>query len=183
MPIFRISTSTHRLANNPLHIVWQGEEYTSNIYFSEQDVDALSSRFRSLSGRPFSEAAPILDMGLDAYDSRIAAISRPLTQKGVAFAIRRHSVTPWTLPKLVSYDMISPTAAALLSFLIDGQATILIAGSRGAGKTSLLSSLILEIPQRYRILTLEDTPELPVDRLQALGYKIQSLITQPITAG
>lgn len=171
------------VAHNPLHIVWQGEEYTSNIYFSEQDVDALSSRFRSLSGRPFSEAAPILDMGLDAYDSRIAAISRPLTQKGVAFAIRRHSVTPWTLPKLVSYDMLSPMAAALLSFLIDGQATVLIAGSRGAGKTSLLSSLILEIPQRYRILTLEDTPELPVDRLQALGYKIQSLITQPITAG
>jgi len=171
------------VSNNPLHIVWNGEEYTSNIYFSEQDVEALSSRFRSLSGRPFSEAAPILDMGLEKYGSRVAAISAPLTPKGVAFAIRRHSMTPWTLPKLISYNMLSPKAAALLSFLVDGQATILIAGSRGAGKTSLLSSLILEIPQRYRILTLEDTPELPVDTLQSLGYKIQSLITQPITAG
>ena len=171
------------VANNPLHIVWQGEEYTSNIYFSEQDIEALSSRFRSLSGRPFSEASPILDMALEAYGSRIAAISNPLTPKGIAFAIRRHSITPWTLPKFISYKMLSPTAAGLLSFLVDGQATILIAGSRGAGKTSLLSSLILEIPQRYRILTLEDTPELPVDQLQALGYKIQSLITQPITAG
>ena len=171
------------VSNNPLHIVWNGEEYTSNIYFSEQDVEALSSRFRSLSGRPFSEAAPILDMGLEKYGSRVAAISAPLTPKGVAFAIRRHSMTPWTLPKLVSYKMLSPKAAALLSFLVDGQATILIAGSRGAGKTSLLSSLILEIPQRYRILTLEDTPELPIDTLQSLGYKIQSLITQPITAG
>ncbi len=171
------------VSNNPIHIVWNGEEYTSNIYFSEQDVEALSSRFRSLSGRPFSEAAPILDMGLERYGSRVAAISAPLTPKGVAFAIRRHSMTPWTLPKLVSYNMLSSKAAALLSFLVDGQATILIAGSRGAGKTSLLSSLILEIPQRYRILTLEDTPELPVDTLQSLGYKIQSLITQPITAG
>ena len=171
------------VSNNALHIVWQGEEYTTNIYFSEQDVEALSSRFRSLSGRPFSEASPILDMGLEKYGSRIAAISNPLTPKGVAFAIRRHSITPWTLPKLVARNMLSPKAAGLLSFLIDGQATILIAGSRGAGKTSLLSSLILEIPQRYRILTLEDTPELPIDQLQALGYKIQSLITQPITAG
>lgn len=171
------------VSNNALHIVWQGEEYTTNIYFSEQDVEALSSRFRSLSGRPFSEASPILDMGLEKYGSRIAAISNPLTPKGVAFAIRRHSITPWTLPKLIARNMLTPKAAGLLSFLIDGQATILIAGSRGAGKTSLLSSLILEIPQRYRILTLEDTPELPIDQLQALGYKIQSLITQPITAG
>ncbi len=171
------------VANNPLHIVWQGEEYTTNIYFSEKDVEALSTRFRSLSGRPFSEASPILDMGLEEYSSRIAAISAPLTPKGVAFAIRRHAITPWTLPKLVYYDMLSPLAAGLLSFFVDGQATILIAGSRGAGKTSLLSSLILEIPQRFRILTLEDTPEISVDDLQALGYKIQSLITQPITAG
>jgi len=171
------------VSNNPLHIVWQGEEYTTNIYFSEQDVEALSSRFRSLSGRPFSEASPILDMGLEKYGSRVAAISNPLTPKGIAFAIRRHAMTPWTLPKLVARNMLTPKAAGLLSFLIDGQATILIAGSRGAGKTSLLSSLILEIPQRFRILTLEDTPELPIEHLQSLGYKIQSLITQPITAG
>ncbi len=169
------------VSNNPLHIVWNGEEYTTNIYFSENDVEALSSRFRSLSGTPFSEASPILDLGLEKYKARVAAISAPLTPKGIAFAIRRHSMTPWTLPKLVSLNMLTPLAAGLLSFLVDGQATILIAGSRGAGKTSLLSSLILEIPQRFRILTIEDTPELPVDELQSLGYKIQSLITQSIT--
>jgi len=168
--------------NNPLHIILDGEEYTSNIYFSEGDVEALSSRFRSLSGRPFSEGSPILDMGLDRYGARVAAISPPLTSKGVAFAIRRHSPKPWTLPKFISYRMFSSTAAALLSFLVDGQASILIAGSRGSGKTSLLSALLLEIPQRYRILTIEDTPELPVEQLQHLGYKIQSLITRPVTS-
>jgi len=167
---------------NPLHIILDGEEYTSNIYFSEGDVEALSSRFRSLSRRPFSEGSPILDMGLDRYGARVAAISPPLTSKGVAFAIRRHSPKPWTLPKFISFRMFSPTAAALLSFLVDGQASILIAGSRGSGKTSLLSALLLEIPQRYRILTIEDTPELPVEQLQHLGYKIQSLVTRPVTS-
>lgn len=168
--------------NNPIHIIMGGEEYTSNIYFSQKDVDALSSRFRILSGRPFSEASPVLDMAIEKYGSRISAISNPLTPKGIAFAIRKHSITPWTLPKFIVNNMLSATAAGLLSFFVDGQATILIAGTRGAGKTSLLSSLILEIPQRYRILTLEDTPEIPVEQLQSLGYKIQSLITQPITS-
>lgn len=168
--------------NNPVHIIWRGEEYTSNIYLSQKDVDALSSRFRILSGRPFSEASPVLDMALEKYGSRISAISNPLTPKGMAFAIRKHSINPWTLPKFIENRMLSATAGGLLSFFVDGQATILIAGSRGAGKTSLLSSLILEIPQRYRILTIEDTPEIPVEQLQSLGYKIQSLITQPVTA-
>ncbi|HEC88770.1 MAG TPA: type II secretion system protein E [Thermoplasmata archaeon] len=168
--------------NNPVHIILEGEEYTSNIYLSQKDVDVLSSRFRILSGRPFSEASPVLDMALEKYGSRISAISNPLTPKGIAFAIRKHSITPWTLPKFIANNMLSVTAAGLLSFFVDGQATILIAGTRGAGKTSLLSSLILEIPQRYRILTLEDTPEIPVEQLQSLGYKIQSLITQPITS-
>jgi len=169
--------------NNPLHIVFDGEEYTSNIYLSDGDIDALASRFRTLSGRAFSEATPVLDMDLESYHTRIAAISNPLTPKGIAFALRRHRQKPWTLSHFVANKMISAEAAGFLSFLIDGQASLLIAGSRGAGKTSLLSALILEIPQRFRILTIEDTPEVPVENLQSYGYKIQSLITRSISSG
>jgi len=78
--------------------------------------------------------------------------------------------------------MLSPSAAGLLSFLVDGQASILVAGSRGAGKTSLLSALLLEIPQRFRILTIEDTAEIPISELQKYGYKLQSLITKSMSS-
>ena len=169
--------------NNPLHIVLDGEEYTSNVYLSNGDIDALSSRFRTLSGRAFSEAAPVLDMDLESYHTRVAAISNPLTPKGIAFALRRHRNKPWTLSHFVANNMLSAEAAGFLSFLIDGQASILVAGSRGAGKTSLLGALILEIPQRFRILTIEDTPEISVEILQKYGYKIQSLITKSISSG
>ncbi len=166
--------------SNPLHLVVNGEEYTTNIYLSTKDIDSLSSRLRTLSGRAFSQANPVLDMDISDYNTRVAAISKPLTPKGVALALRRHRNRPWTLTQFIANKMISADAAGLLSFLIDGQASLLISGSRGAGKTSLLSSLILEIPQRYRILTLEDTAELPTDILQMQGYKIQSLITKSI---
>jgi type IV secretory pathway ATPase VirB11/archaellum biosynthesis ATPase len=171
------------VSNNPLHLVLDGEEYTSNIYLSEGDSDALASRFRTFSGRAFSEAAPVLDLDLKQFRTRIAAISKPLTPSGIAFAFRRHRSKPWTLAHFIANHMISPLAAGLLSFLIDGQTSLLIAGSRGAGKTSLLGSLILEIPQRFRILTIEDTAEIPVDDFQRDGYKIQSLITKSIATG
>ncbi|RLF32983.1 MAG: type II secretion system protein E, partial [Thermoplasmata archaeon] len=171
------------VVNNPLHIVLDGEEYTSNIFLSDGDIDALASRFRTLSGRAFSEANPVLDMDLEFFHTRVAAMSNPLTPKGIAFALRRHRQKPWTLTHFIANKMISPEAAGFLSFLVDGQASLLIAGSRGAGKTSLLSALILEIPQRFRVLTIEDTSEIPVDDLQRYGYKIQSLITKSISAG
>ena len=169
--------------NNPLHLVVNGEEYTSNVYLSVGDIDALASRFRTLSGRAFSEASPVLDMDLDSYHTRVAAISNPLTPKGIAFALRKHRQKPWTLAHFIDNGMISVEAAGFLSFLVDGQASLLVAGSRGAGKTSLLSALMLEIPQRFRILTIEDTAEIPVGILQRYGYKIQSLITKSISSG
>jgi len=169
--------------NNPLHIVLNGEEYTSNIFLSNGDIDALASRFRTLSGRAFSEASPVMDMDLENYRTRVAAISNPLTPRGIAFALRRHRQKPWTLTHFIANKMISANAAGFLSFLIDGQASLLVAGSRGAGKTSLLGALILEIPQRFRILTIEDTSEIAVDDLQKYGYKIQSLITKSISSG
>ncbi len=170
------------VVNNPLHVVVDGEEYTSNIFLSVGDIDALASRFRTLSGRAFSEASPVLDMDLEAYHTRVAAISKPLTPKGIAFALRRHRQKPWTLAHFIKNKMISADAAGFLSFLVDGQASLLVAGSRGAGKTSLLNALMLEIPQRFRVLTIEDTPEIPVEILQNHGYKIQSLITKSIGA-
>jgi hypothetical protein len=56
--------------------------------------------------------------------------------------------------------------------LIDGSRTILVAGTRSSGKTSLLGALMLEIMSKYRIITVEDTPELAVDTMRKLKYDI-----------
>jgi type IV secretory pathway ATPase VirB11/archaellum biosynthesis ATPase len=60
----------------------------------------------------------------------------------------------------------------LISFLIDGRSTILICGPRGAGKSSLLAATLFEFHRTQRILTIEDTPELPVRQMQSLGFKV-----------
>lgn len=168
---------------NPVHVVIEGEECSSNIYLSQDDVDTMISRFRALSGRPFGEANPILDMDLTEYRARVSCIGNPLSSGGLAYAFRKHASTPWTLPKLINEGSLTPLAAGLLSFLVDGNSSILIAGGVGAGKTSLLSAMLLEVPQKYRILTIEDTPELPLRDLQQLGWKVQGMNTRSAIAG
>lgn len=163
---------------NPVHVVLEGEECVSNVFLSQDDLDALVSRFRIISGRPFGEAIPVLELNLEAFGVRVSVIGDPLSASGLAYAFRKHSLSPWTLPKLINTGSVSPYAAGLLSFLMDGQASVLVAGEVGAGKTSLLSAMLLEIPQKYRILTIEDTHELPIEKLQSLGWKVQGMSSQ-----
>jgi flagellar protein FlaI len=168
---------------NPIHVVIDGEECSSNIYLSQDDIDSMITRFRAISGRPFGEANPVLDMNLPEFKTRVSVIGDPLSSGGMAYAFRKHARYPWTLPKLINTGSITPLVAGLLSFLMDGQSSVLVAGGVGSGKTSLLCALLLEIPQKYRILTIEDTPELPIENLQKLGCKIQAMNTKSAVGG
>lgn len=150
------------------------DECTSNIIPSQEDIDSWAAKFRLISGRPLDEANPILDTQLEIgkIRARIAIIQRPLSPDGLAYAIRRHREEPWTLPLFIQNRMMNPFTAGLLSFLIDGSRTLLVAGTRSSGKTSLLGSLMLEIIPKYRVIVIEDSLELPVESLRQLKYDI-----------
>ena len=150
------------------------EECVTNILPSQEDADSWAAKFRMISGRPLDEANPILDTQLEIgeMNARIAIIQNPLSPEGLAYAIRRHREDPWTLSLFVRNKMIDSFTAGLMSFLIDGSRTLLVAGTRSSGKTSLLGSLMLEIIPKYRIIVIEDSLELPVDSLRKLSYDI-----------
>ena len=150
------------------------EECVTNILPSQEDADSWAAKFRMISGRPLDEANPILDTQLELgnVNARIAIIQNPLSPNGLAYAVRRHREQPWTLPLFIKNKMINSFAAGLMSFLIDGSRTLLVAGTRSSGKTSLLGSLMLEIIPKYRIIVIEDSLELPVDSLSKLNYDI-----------
>ena len=153
------------------------DECSTNILPSYEDVNSWAAKFRMISGRPLDEANPILDTQLEIgkLRARIAIIQKPLSPDGLAYAIRRHREDPWTLPLFIKNKMINPFAAGLYSFLVDGSRTLLVAGTRSSGKTSLLGSLMLEIIPRYRVIVIEDTLELPVEALRKLKYDILRL--------
>lgn len=159
----------------PLFIRHQDyEECETNIIPSHEDGESWAAKFRMISGRPLDEANPVLDTELAVGNARarVAIIQQPLSPSGIAYAIRRHREKPWTLPLFIKNKMISPLAAGLLSFLIDGGRTMIIAGTRSSGKTSLLGACMTEVMQKYRTIVVEGTMELPVDSLRNLGYDI-----------
>ena len=162
-----------------------GDCYT-NIIPTPTEAESWASKLRMISGRPLDEANPILDteLMLPGARARVAAITEPLDPHGIAFALRRHRDKPWTLPLFVKVGMITPLAGGVMSFLIDGARTLLVAGTRSAGKTSFLGGVMVEIMRKGRIITIEDTLELPVKALRDLKYNIQSMkVASAMTRG
>ncbi len=170
---------------NPVHVNVAGlaghnslARCSTNIIVDETELKALIARLKLGSGRPFSEASPILECDVQGRDARATVVGPPLSPDGIAVAIRRHASEPWTLMRMVHAGTMDCFTAALISFLIDGRSSILVCGPRGAGKSSLLGAMLFELPPGQRILTIEDTPELPVRAMQSLGFKAQSLLIE-----
>ncbi|MFP4117525.1 MAG: ATPase, T2SS/T4P/T4SS family [Candidatus Woesearchaeota archaeon] len=166
------------LGHVPIYIVHGTHgDCVTNILPAKSESESWASKLRLMSGRPLDEANQILDTELELPGAsvRVSAITEPLDPTGLAFSFRKHRDKPWTLTLFIKNKTISPLAAGLISFLIDGTRSILICGTRGSGKSSLLSSVMIEIMRRYRIITIEDTLELPTPAMRKLGFNIQPM--------
>lgn len=148
----------------------------TNLIVDKKEVMNLINILKRESGLPFCESNPILETDMKGYDARATVVGYPMSPNGDAVSIRKHSTRPWTLTRLIANGTLDPKIAGLLSFLVDNRATFLICGSRGAGKSSMLSALMFEFPLSQRILTIEDTVELPGEMMRKMGYKVQSML-------
>ncbi|MEM5804501.1 MAG: type II/IV secretion system ATPase subunit [Candidatus Aenigmatarchaeota archaeon] len=171
------------LGRTPLFVNHQEfDECETNLIPTVTDAERLSTRFKLLSGRPLDEANPVLDteIAVPGGVARVAAIAPRLSPEGLAFALRRHRFKPWTFPLYLDAKFFNPLFAGLLWFMASYGRTLLVAGTRGAGKTSLLGSIMLQVIPYYRIITVEDTFELPVEALRSLGYNIERLKSRSV---
>jgi len=171
----------------PIFIIHQEfDECMTNIIPTVSEAESWASKLRMISGRPLDEANPILDteLSLPGARTRVAVIAPPLNPHGLAYALRRHRDKPWTFPLFIKAKYMNKLSAGLMSFIIDGNRTMLVAGTRSAGKTSLLGSVLVEIMRKYRMITIEDTLELPTTSLRKLGYNIQPMkVASALTKG
>lgn len=164
--------------STPIYIVHgKFDDCITNIFPTKTEAESWATKLRLISGRSLDEADPILDTSIELPGAsvRVSAITEPLDPNGLAFSFRRHRDRPWTLPLFMKYRMINALGAGLVSFLVDGTRTMLIAGTRSSGKSSFLTSVLIEIMRRYRVITVEDTLELPTNSMRRMGYNIQPL--------
>ena len=122
----------------------------------------LASR-SEVNARGFSEAQPRLHLRLDG-GSRLAAAAWVTPRPSVV--IRRHRLMEVTLKDLVARQMLTPVAASFLRAAVRARRSIVVSGSQGAGKTTLVRALCAEIDPLEAIGTFETESELHLHELR-----------------
>jgi pilus assembly protein CpaF len=114
-------------------------------------------------GKHIDEERPILE-GRLPDGSRIEAILPPAAPDGPSISIRRFFKETLTVDRLIGFGAMTEDAAKTLRALVAAKLNIVIAGGTGSGKTSMLNALSSFIPDGERVVVIEDSRELQLQR-------------------
>ncbi|MCK9522872.1 MAG: Flp pilus assembly complex ATPase component TadA [Proteobacteria bacterium] len=126
-------------------------------------LDAMLVNIAQCCGKDFDQKHPILETRLPD-GSRLEAVMPPLAQNGPTVSIRRFSKTRLTINQLVERKTLSAEAAFYLAKAVGRKANLVISGGTGSGKSSLLQAVAGFFDARERIVVLEDTHEIEINR-------------------
>jgi pilus assembly protein CpaF len=130
------------------------------------DVEALRdacARLVASAGRRIDDASPMVDARL-ADGSRLNVVLPPVAPDGPLLSLRRFAPRAFTLESLVDRGSLDDEAAELLRACVAAHLDIVVSGGTSTGKTSLLGALAGLADATERIVTVEDSAELRIDR-------------------
>jgi pilus assembly protein CpaF len=107
--------------------------------------------------RRFDRGHPVVDKRLPG-GARLHAVMELCERPSVS--IRKHLLLRVGFLELQAMGMFSVDVAGFLAALIPARANMIISGSTGGGKTTMLRALASLIPPEERLVTIEDTWEL-----------------------
>jgi pilus assembly protein CpaF len=126
-------------------------------------VHRIADQLLAGTGRRLDLSSPIVSAQLPD-GSRVHITGPPVTHADrLNIQIRKFVVTAAGLDELIDRGTLTANAAELLRAAMRNDATILVAGAPGAGKTTLVNCLLREALPDRRIVTCEEVFEIDAD--------------------
>ena len=161
-PLLQDPSITEVMANGPnnVYIERYGLIERTNVTFeNDAHLMRIIDRIVSPLGRRVDESSPMVDARLPS-GYRVNATIPPLSLDGPLLTIRKFATTPYTAQDLIANGTLSPNLVTFIKACVEARVNLVISGGTGTGKTTLLNVVSAFIPNRERILTIEDTAEL-----------------------
>jgi pilus assembly protein CpaF len=137
-----------------------GEVLETDIQFDDDEhLLRIIDRIVSPLGRRVDSDNPTADARLPD-GSRVNVVIPPVAVDGPHLTIRKFLQTKMTIDDLVSMDALTPYMAKFLEACVATRLNILVTGNTSSGKTTVLNALSGFIPEKERIVTIEDAVEL-----------------------
>ena len=123
--------------------------------------------------------SPIVDARLE--DGSRVAICVPPASPTVAITVRRFGKRAFTAADLVEQGALPENVLCEAELVLQSRRNILVSGGTGSGKTTLLNALIELLPDDERIVAIEDTLELRIDRSNCVRFEARGLQEGAVT--
>ena len=109
------------------------------------------------------------------------AICVPPASPTVAITVRRFGKRAFSAEDLVAQGALPEDVRAAAARMLCSRRNILVSGGTGSGKTTLLNALIELLPDDERIVAIEDTLELRIERSNCVRFEARGLQEGAVT--
>ena len=127
-------------------------------------VEKLAFQCSNVMGTTFNNAKPFLDA--ESTELRLNFVHDSIATNGIAVVIRK---TPAKIrlnrEKLLSEDYFTANIHDILMKCVEGHCNIMVSGETGSGKTEFVKYLASHTKESEKIITIEDTLELHLDKI------------------
>jgi pilus assembly protein CpaF len=150
------------MVNGPSHVFVErnGEVLETDVQFQDDaHLLRIIDRIISPLGRRVDADNPTADARLPD-GSRVNIVIPPVAVDGPHVTIRKFLQTKMTMDDLVTMDALTAYMAKFLEACVVTRLNILVTGNTSSGKTTVLNALSGFIPEKERIVTIEDAVEL-----------------------
>lgn len=142
----------------------QGSKRIEVAGVTQEFMEKLAFQCSNVMGTTFNNAKPFLDA--ESAELRFNFVHESIATNGIACVIRK---TPAKIrlekQKLLQEDYFTADIHDILIKCVEGHCNILVAGETGSGKTEFVKYLASHTKQDEKIITIEDTLELHLDRI------------------
>ncbi len=127
-------------------------------------IEKIAFQCSNIMGKSFNSANPFLDA--EGSEIRLNFVHDSVAKNGIACVIRK---TPAKIrlqkEKILADNYITVDIHDFLIKAIEGHCNIIVCGETGSGKTEFIKYLASKIRENEKIITVEDTLELHLDKI------------------
>jgi len=145
-------------------------EPVPGVRITEKNLQVAARNIARALGDEVSEEKPLLDSRLPD-GSRVAVVLPPCSVGGTTLTIRKFHSRLFTADELVRIGTLPQAVLDQARDAILWNDNILISGGTGTGKTTLLNAIAAFIPDDDRLVLIEDTAEMQVDKPNIVRFE------------
>lgn len=174
-PYLADSSVTEVMVNAPdeIYVERGGQLVLTDAKFADEETyEAAVNNILQFTGKSLADDETLVDARLPD-GSRVHVAKAPCARRGTAMSIRKFSKMMLDIDWLIELGSLTTEARDYLKAVVECEQNVLVAGGTSSGKTSLLNALSAFIPSSERLVVIEDSAELQLqkDHLVSLESK------------